>query len=160
MSERERKFYSIGAHVFNATVIGSLILGLVAFIMGFGMYWHSMVMNYVDLGLTMTNATVRVADKASVDIAGVSEKVMDLYNSLPEEVRGNPDDPAYLALYDEITNTQEYFVLKTVLDQFRQSADIEDIYVGMYQEEGNRLIYIADPSPDIFINYFFIRICN
>ncbi len=47
MNELERRHYSLQGRVFRMTVLGSSILGIVAFLIGIGLYGYALTSQYI-----------------------------------------------------------------------------------------------------------------
>ncbi len=147
MNERERRFYSIESHVFHATIIGSLILGLVAFLVGFGLYARALADQYITQAFGLSRSCAAVINRA-MDTVPLSEETMRIYYSLDESERKDPESSAYQARFSEIAATEEHAFLVGILNEFRLAGDVYDVYMAMYDPASEAIVYIADPDPD------------
>ena len=84
MNKFERKHYSLEGKVFRTTVIGAAVLGLVAFVIGLGLYTYALVEQYIGESFGLSRSTAIVID-AVADTEGLSENVMRLYKGYSEE---------------------------------------------------------------------------
>ena len=147
MNEAERRFYSISAHVFHATIIGSVILGLVAFLVGFGLYAYALAGQYIGESFGLSKSCAAIMDKAA-DVTPLAEEVMRVYRSIPEEERKNPEDPAYLERFQSAVNAEDHAYVTAILNEFRTAGDVYDVYLAMYDIDTEAIVYIADPDPE------------
>ena len=86
MSANERKHYSLSARVFRATLMGSVILGVVALLIGLGLYVSALIERDTSTAyLQSKNAASVLQRVAHVD--KLASYVMDIYNGLSEEER-------------------------------------------------------------------------
>ena len=147
MSAAERKHYSLAAKVFHTTLIGSVILGLVALLIGLGLYTYARIERYVVESLQLSRnaaaALVRVAD-----VVPMSEQTMELYRSLTEDELPETGTPEYREKFAEISEMPAYQTAISLFDIFLEGSEVYDLYLAMYDEDTSSLVYIADPDDD------------
>ena len=56
MTALERQHYSLSSRVFHATILGSILLGLVALVIGLGLYTYSSVNHHVSTAFNLTRS--------------------------------------------------------------------------------------------------------
>ena len=83
-----------------------------------------------------------------MDGIGFSGKVMDIYRSLNDEDRAKNGTQEYRDLFAGLKETHEYHLLFNMLDNFCQTGNVSDVYLGMFDESDSALVYIVDPSDE------------
>lgn len=141
MSDAERMHFSLAARTFHMILMASLVLGLVAFIVGVGLYTIALGGQYSAESYSLARSASSIIDKV-VDIRPYATQVMNVYNSLTDEEL-EVQDEEYFARYDGIVQDENYQMILELLDDFYESSEVGDIYIGMYDEERNILVYIA-----------------
>ena len=147
MSALERRHHSLEARVFHAAMLGSVILGVVSLLIGLGLYSYALTGQYIGEAFGLTRSTALIVNEVT-DPEQLSEDVMTVYRSLTDAQRANPDREDYQALYESVAKSEGYQYLLTVLRVFRDSSDVYDLYLGVYDRETSALIYLADPEED------------
>ena len=145
MSASERKHYSLQARVFRATLIGSLVLGLVALLIGLGLYTTALIDQYTSEAFLQSKNAASVL-KRVVNVEPLADFVMDTYDGLSDEERAEPDDGEYCARFSAILESQDYQSALSILEEFRETSDVSDIFLAMYTLDPARLVYIVDPD--------------
>ena len=145
MGALERKHYSLSGKVFRLVIIGSLILGLVAFAIGLGLYTVALTGKYISESFTLAKTAQTMLDKiASVETA--AKRVMTAYGELTPEEKAQVGTEQYRARFTLVDKAAGMDTIRTILGEFAQSADVNDVYLGMYVEEDGALVIIADPD--------------
>ena len=147
MSVMERKHYSLQARVFRATLLGSVVLGLVALLIGLGLYTSALIKRYTSEAFLQSKNAAWVL-KRVVDVEPLADFVMSTYEGLSEEERAEPDDGEYCAHFGSLQDSADFQSVLSILRDFRETSDVSDIYMAMYTLEPARLVYIADPDED------------
>ena len=144
MSFWEKKHTSLEAKSFHAVLMGSLVLGVVTLFIGLGLYVYSLGTQYIRSANDMTKNVSNVIANV-VDMSSSCRQTMDIYHSLSEEERAVQDD-AYFERFSEITETDNYNIIMSVLREFMGNSDVNDVFIGVYDEETQSLVYVADPD--------------
>ncbi len=145
MSEREKRRHSLASRIFRSTATGCILHGLVVLIIGLLLYSLALSGQYVrhasDIAFAARRSAVHGADAVSV-----SEEVMDIYYGLSEEQRQLNGTPEYRELFSSIDTSgdSDYSVLEYILNSFIIADDVDFVYMGMYDEANNALVYIVD----------------
>ena len=147
MSELERQHYSLAARTFHATVMGAAVLGLVAFLIGLGLYTYALVNRYIAETFNTASSTAAIVEKV-VDVSPLAEEVMTQYRALNAEERGQTGTESYRERFAYITEREDYQELLSVLNDFLISSRLDAVYMAMYDEETSAMVYIADPSEE------------
>lgn len=145
MSEIEKKHFSIAAHVFHSVVNSSIVLGIVAFLVGLGMYGYALAGQYITESFQLAKSA-SAALQSVVDVAPMSERTMQLYRSQIKSELKQTGTEEYRKRFEEITKRPEYKTTLDVLDFFRKDSDVSDLYVAMYDSRTSAIVYIADPE--------------
>ena len=146
MSALERKHYSLSARVFHATIMASLVLGFMSLLIGLTLYIYSQVGQYTAEAFNLSKSAALILEKVT-DPGAFSDEVLKIYNGLDESQRQEMGSPAYREHFLELESRQELQTMLDVLDDFRTTGDVNDIYLAMYVRDPARLVYVADPDP-------------
>ena len=103
----EKQHHSIEARTFRATIVGAIVFGLAAMLLGMGMYTYAVAKRYISDAYNLTRHA-RVVLENVVDPAGLANEIMDRYYALPEEVRSDPESEAYKAVFADIEEREDY----------------------------------------------------
>ncbi|MBQ1502231.1 MAG: PP2C family protein-serine/threonine phosphatase [Firmicutes bacterium] len=142
MSKLERLHYSLPSRVFHTTILGSLILSLVALLIGLGLYTVALANQYIGSAFDLSRSAAAIIEKVA-DAGGCTAQVMDIYRSLSDEERAQMDTEAYHQRFAAIEESEDFRMIDGVLQVFRDSSDISDIYLAMYDKETSALVYVA-----------------
>ena len=157
-ANRVKKGKSLTSWVLGATVVSCVVMATIAMVIGMSIYGTDLEKEYINRATSVAKnagASVLHGQPRARDLA---EQVMGIYNGLtPEQqMKAVSDDPAERAEYrsyyadvnTELQTGDIYDVLAHMLPGFRTGVDY--IYLGMYDLENNRLIYImdADQNPE------------
>ena len=144
MSERERRHHSLEAKTFHAVLMGSLILGIVALLMGLSLYAYTLGSQYINEAYELTKNAEGVIENVG-DVRDICNETLDIYHSLSDEERAVQDDE-YFARFDSVTQSEVYPRVIDFLLEYYASSDVNDIFIAMYDEETQALVYVADPD--------------
>ena len=144
MSRWELRHYSLETKTFRAVLMGSLLLGIVALILGVGLYVYSLGNQYISEAFNLSKSVTSVMNNV-VDASASCRKTMEIYHSLSEDEREALDDE-YFEKYSEVMKDPNYDTIMEILGEFAVNSDINDIYIGMYDYDTGRLVYVADPD--------------
>ena len=147
MTWRERRIYSLEARTFWGSIIGSVIVGLVAFLIGLGLFTYALIGQYAAEAFSLCRSTAFVVDKI-VNVEDLSGKVMEIYKGLYREDLEKTGTEEYRQHFASITETGSYQYLLSVLRDFRNNSDVQDLYLAMYDNPTSSLVMIADSNTD------------
>ena len=145
MGALERKHYSLSGKVFRYVIIGSLILGLAAFAIGLGLYTVALTGQYISESFTMAQTAKTMLEKIA-PLETTSKNVMKVYNGLSDEERAQMGSESYKSKFSIIAKSPTVGTISTILGEFAQSADVNDVYLGMFDDEHDALVIIVDPD--------------
>ena len=144
MSELERRRHSLEAKTFHAVLMGSLILGVMSLILGLGLYVYSLGNQYINEAFELTKNAEGVIENVG-DVRDICNETLDIYHSLSDEERAVQDEE-YFARFDSVTQSEVYPRVIDFLLEYYASSDVNDIFIAMYDEETQALVYVADPD--------------
>ena len=145
MNDRERLHYSLAARVFHSALMGSVVLGLVALLIGLGLYTNALVGQYIGEAFGLSRSAAAVVEQV-IDTQSLSSDVMEIYHSLSEEERAEPRSDEFRAHFSHITEKEDYWVLRAILKEFLAASDVNDIYFAVYDRETGAIVYVTDPD--------------
>ncbi len=149
MNKLERLHYSLASRTFRATLIGSIILGLLALIIGLGWYTYSACRGLIEQSFSVAKNTAVILSKV-VDPAPLAKDVMSVYGSefYGKDTLPDPDSLSddYYDKYKALTEREDYIQILSVLNDFKENNTLNDVYYAMYDEKTSMLVYIADPD--------------
>ena len=144
MSELERRRHSLEAKTFHAVLMGSLILGVMSLILGLGLYVYSLGNQYINEAFELTKNAEGVIENVG-DVRDICNETLDIYHSLSDEERAVQDEE-YFARFDTVTKSEVYPRVIDFFLEYYASSDVNDIFIAMYDEETQALVYVADPD--------------
>ncbi|MBO4750991.1 MAG: SpoIIE family protein phosphatase [Lachnospiraceae bacterium] len=150
MTKAEQRRHSLAAKTWRSTVISCIVFGLVAQIVAMLFYSASHVKQLISVADGAAHQASQSARRGS-DAIGFSKDVMAVYDGLTEEERGLVGTDEYRSLYSELHIEQKggvYDVLVHMIAGTLSYYDVYDIYIGMYDRQNSRLVYVVDADPD------------
>ena len=139
---------SLTAKTLRSTVLAAVALGLVALVIGTGMYGYTIFNQYTRRAFETTrNASVSASHGA--DAVGFSKKVMGIYRALTLEQRSQMGTEAYRKFFTEQPDVMAmagtYDLLQHMLSGYM--IDVDYIYLAMFDEATRAMIYLVDTDP-------------
>ena len=145
MGKLEKQHYSIAAKTFRSTIMGAILLGLAALIVGLSLFVYSNVKSHRDSAFDLAKTTKAISSKV-VDSVPIAMETMEIYRKAVKDGVADTGSEEYAALFSGITSSDEYNELLSIFKDFYAVSDIDFIYLAMYDKETNRLVYIVDPD--------------
>ena len=149
MSEtKARKTHTpLSALVFRTTLMGCIVLGAVALLIGLGFYTGALVKQYIaDAFGTTQKAAMSV--RHGSDSEGLSRETMRIYRALSEEERAEVGTAAYRDRFSALETGYDYENLVNMLNEHRKSSRVKDIYFAAFDADNGCVVYLADPGGD------------
>lgn len=145
--KREKKQRSLSAKTIHYAVLSCIIFGLIAEMIGVAIYGTVLSKEYVTRAF-YTASNVSNSVKHGTDSAGFTDSIMKVYNSLDEDQLSKTGTPEYREYYSDVDMSEggAYDMLMHLLGSYINSGDISDVYVGMYDNKRNALVYVVDPE--------------
>ncbi len=147
MGSLEKKHYSLEAKAFRSTIMGAIVLGLAALVIGLGIYTYTLVHQYITEAFNLSKSAAAILQKAS-DVEPLANEVVADYRALSDEERAQKRTDAYRKRFSSYTKREDYQMIRTILEDFANAVDIDDIYLAMYDRDTCSLIYIVDQDND------------
>ena len=147
MSAIEKRHFSLESKAFRTTILGAVVLGVAALIIGLGIYTYTLVHQYITEAYNLSKSAAAILREVT-DVEPLSTAVLNEYRSLSEEEREQSGTDEYRERFASYTQREDYTMIRKVLTDFVNAVDIDDIYLAMYDRESNALVYIADPDDD------------
>ena len=145
MNKYERMHYSLEAKAFRMVSRILSIFVLISLFMSLGLYLTEMIAQLATSAVLMTNSAYTTLDQ-TFDLEKLASDVLEVYRSIPEEVRKNQDSAEYRAYFSELEKDSKYSMLESVLGQFRDTANVADVYMEVFDDDTKTGIYFAEPD--------------
>ena len=136
--------HSLAVRTFRIVMAMALTLVMVAMAIGFFMYAQATLNQYVNMANNISGSAAAIVSTMA-DPASCANQIMARYHSLSEEAREKKDD-AYLYNFKYIQSDENYQRILAVLAYTMRNNDVEDVYMLAYEEESQRVVYLADPE--------------
>ena len=146
-AKRKGRESSLLAKVNRITLAGSFAVGMVMLIIGLSLYTAALTDQDIRESFTLARSAAAGAQRVP-ESRQVSEEVMKIYRSMTEEERADQYSEEYRSRFEEVMNSAEYKTMCEELQRLNTSTDIEFLYLGTYDRETCRLVYICDPDKD------------
>ena len=147
MSAFEKRRYSLEAKAFRSTIMGAIVLGLAALLIGLGIYTYTLVHQYITEAFNLSKSAAAILSQ-TVDVEPLATSVMADYHKLSDTEKELTGTDAYRSRYSSYAERDDYQMARKVLADFANAVEIDDIYLGMYDRDNNALVYIADQDDD------------
>ena len=153
MNKRERHRHSLSARTARSVWINSIVLGLVALVIGVILYVVALGQQYIGLAFNLSRQTsISVSHANGGGTAELADEVMRIYRSLSDAERGKQGTPEYRALFKEVEASGTYETLNNILRDTLHRNDVYDVYLAMYDEKTCAMVYIVDPEEEDHLN--------
>ena len=136
---------SLQTRVLIATLMGALLLGLVALVVGLTMYTYSLVDEYISESFGLAKSTAVIIEHW-IDEDVIARDVKEIYESLSESERANTGTAEYRARFAQVTDSRSFHYLNRILKDMRENSEVSDVYFAFFDAERQALVYICDPD--------------
>ena len=143
MSDAERKRHSLARKTFRSTILGALVLGFAALIIGLGIYTYTLIHQYITEAFNLSKSAVAIMHEI-VDTEPLSKDVLTAYREQSESEREQPGTPEYRERFAHFTEREDYRSIHRVLRDLAEAIEVDALYMAMYDRETNALVYIVD----------------
>ncbi len=137
--------HSLQVKVYRLTLIGAIVLWFVSLAVGLSLYTWSLIHQYISDSFGQARNAAAIVDRW-IDEEQLAKETMAIYRSLSESDRALTGTDAYRARFSHLTEEAAYKSMQTLLDQFRSSSEMSNIYFGVYDAETQALVYVCDPN--------------
>ena len=147
MSDIERQHYSLASKTFRSTIMGALILGVAALIIGLGIYTYTLVHQYITEAFNLSKSAAAILREV-VDVEPLADGVMSDYHAMSDSEREQTGTDEYHARFADYTKREDYQKIREVFNDFANAVDVDDVYLAMYDRNTDALVYMADHDDD------------
>ena len=147
MSDFERRRHSLARKSFRSTIMGALVLGLAALIIGLGIYTYTLIHQYITEAFNLSKSAVAIMHE-TVDVEPLSKDVLSAYRAQSDSEREQPGTPEYRERFAHFTEREDYQSIHRVLRDLADAIEVDALYMAMYDRETNALVYIVDQDED------------
>ena len=127
-------------------MLGFLALCLISLITGLSIYAYDLFDQYITNASNIAHYASMSALNGSADPTGLAKSVMEIYRGMSGEERLETGTPKYRSNFVELQKTRDYGVLINTLGEILKFSNVYDVYLAMYDQETQALVYIADPG--------------
>ncbi len=145
MSSFERRHHSLEARTFHAVLVGAAVLGLVAFVIGLGLYTYAAASRNVSEAFQLTRSAAAILQK-TVDTEPLAADILKAYCAQSEEERAGNGTDEYRARFAPFTEREDFAAARAVLADFAGASDMDAIYLAMYDRGTSAMVYLVDPD--------------
>ncbi len=139
--KKESKRRSMQTRAFWTVFWGAVILFFVLGINECAMQALDALEDYKRYTQRLMNYTLSILDEDY--LYDLAIKTIDIYESLPEEIRSEPDSEEYQSRFDPLL-TDDYYRVRDALERCRVEGALRKVFLFFNDEENDRLIYIVD----------------
>ena len=145
MNALEKRHSSLAEKTFRTSAKGCILLGLVALIVGLGLYTLALTGQVIRHAFDLANYA-SVSATRGADAVTLSEQVMGIYRGLSEEERQLSGTQEYREFYSslDLSKGSDHDILIHMLGTYVEKEEVDYFYLAMYDEENNALVYIVD----------------
>lgn len=138
---------SLLAKVTWSMLKASLVLGAALFIIGLALYTHTLLGQYITESFSLARSSASIVEGIG-DPDALAIEVMDVYRSIPEDLRQNQSSPEYRERFEslELNTNPNYLRLRRILGDLCASSDVAYLYIGVYDPETHAVVYVCDPD--------------
>lgn len=147
--KNKKKRVSLSAKMTNYVVLSCFIFGIMAEAIGLSLYGNALSKQCINHAFATVN-NVSSSVRHGVDSVAMAEQVMEIYNSLTDEQRMKTGTPEYNEYFSAVDTSKggEHDVLMHIMGAYINTGEIDDLYLAMFDQERNALVYIADPQKE------------
>ena len=139
MNALEQKHNSLSAKTFHAVLLITVILGLTAMVFGFSLYYTAIRSQYTNKAADLSKTISSLLD--ADEIGSYTDRVMGVFESLPEEKRANPESAEYNVRFGGIEDAK-YRRIQLFLQKVLSSNGASSIYIGVADPEATHFVYV------------------
>ena len=130
---------------FLITLLLTLGIGITMLVAGLALYTIGVADEYFINTWNLANAEGAVLDQQ--DYRGLCDEILEIYDSLPEEVRDGEQNDEYLAHFAHLRNDR-FRMLQEAMHSLQQRNGPMNAFIVAMDETKNRMIYLVDADQD------------
>ncbi len=142
MTKRERDHYSLEGRVFRSIAFYSILLGLICFALGFGMYLYGLAQDSMDESAEISSRIVGSIRMMSQPEA-YARDVLEIYK---QNAENQADEESYYAAFDRVTDDAGYEQMHLILKNSR-TENMSDFFFAVPVPEDGVIVFVADTDP-------------
>ena len=123
----------------------ALVVGLLILVAGFVLYFLGILYEYSVMTNKLAQAEIVMLDKD--EAKAKCDEIVDLYDSIPDSEKTDPDDPAYNSKFDGVID-DDYKDIQDRLSIMKEEIGLRNAFVVAIDEETNQMIYLVDSDPN------------
>lgn len=143
MNARERRRHSLSVRSGKAVLIQSLIFGLVALLVGLGLYVYTTVNRYISQAFSISRSAAGMLEQTE-GIETFRRDVEAAYYAQSETEKNQVWTEEYEARFEPFTEREDYAAVYSVLDRFAVSFGVRALYVADFDLSCGGMIYLID----------------
>ena len=140
MTGLERVRHSLGARMFNVTLLLAVVLSLAAIAFGFYLYSEAITRQVYSEAFNVARTASFLANENNM--LPKAHELTDIYDQAKEDNLLD-ESPEYYKRFDAAQDT-EYTVLRKNLDELRTESGADSIYLALIDFDKQKLIYLID----------------
>ena len=145
LSTRQRARRSLASRVFRMLTVHSLLLGVLCFLIGLGMYLNALMQrSMTEAGETAQSILQRVC--AEVDPSVYVARTREIYREKAGKKPSEEEEAAYYANFSEIAEDAGYQRMRELLRSSR-TEEMSDSFLAVTDEKSGVLIFVVDTDP-------------
>ena len=135
------------AKMIHATAINVITLGLIILTIGLGFYGTAIFRKLLRSSYSLAYQASKSASHGA-DSRGIIADVMEIYRGMSGEEREDGKSQSYLARFSGIDKSKgsAHDILIHMLRGYQEVNNVEKVFLGMYDEDTDALVYIVDPD--------------
>jgi len=145
MSARERARHSLASKAFRATMLGTVVLGLVTLLATQGLYFYVLFSQHIGEAFSLSRSAATVLGEV-VDTEPLAREVMDTYRALSDEERVQTGTQDYRGRFARVTGSADYREIYTILGALLSSSEADDLYLAVLDGQTSAIVYVCDPD--------------
>ncbi len=145
----ERLTHGLSFRMLVMIVFLTIFIALMILFVGVGMYFQTMLDEYRSVTCTYAKSINMMLDDDKM--LAKTEQVIDIYDSLPEEVRENPKGEGYKKNFVPVLDN-DFRQLQADMRAMQNELGLSNAFIVALDQEKDRMIYLidADPRPASF----------
>ena len=145
MSARQRRRHSLASRVFRVLTVHSLLLGLLCFLIGLGMYLDALMQRSMrEAGEAAQSTLARVC--VEVDPGVYAARTLEIFRQQGGKKPSEEEEAAYYASFAELSEDAGYQRMRELLRSSR-TEEMSDNFLAVADAESGVLIFVVDTDP-------------